>query len=72
MTNTATTEAALLNYAPWTAKYSDEQFDRAQQLAIELTDFDRKSGADAPAFGYSAERYKQAAQVVRQANRYMK
>lgn len=68
--HTAAQEALLLNYEPWVATYSNEDFNRSQQLAMALTDLDRKSGRPTCAHGYSGERYDQAAEIVRNANRY--
>ena len=65
ITNTTTTE-----YPRWTATRSNEDFDRSQQLAIRLTDEDRATGSPAPQYGYSAERYDEAARIVRDANTY--
>lgn len=64
------TEKDLLLYPEWTQKYSNEDFDRTQQLATELTDCDRASGNTAPHGGYSAERFAQASKIVRDANFY--
>ena len=44
--------------------YANEQFDRIQQLAIELTETDRKAGRPAPTFGYSVERFHQAEKML--------
>ncbi len=64
---TAAQEALLLDYAPWQATYSSEDFNRIQQLAMELTDFDRKNDRPTCAHGYSAERVAQAEKIVRDA-----
>jgi hypothetical protein len=53
-------------YKAWTAQYSNEGFTRAQQLADELTDEDRKAGREAPSHGYSAANFKRAERIVRQ------
>ena len=67
---TMKTEKDLLLYPELTQKYSNEDFDRTQQLATELTDCDRASGNTAPHGGYSAERFAQASKIVRDANFY--
>jgi len=45
--------------------YSNEDFDRAQQRANELTDADRKAGRPAPAAGYSKANFDRAYAEVR-------
>lgn len=60
----------IANYPSWMSSYSNEDFDRAQQLAQQLTDIDRQEGRPAPRVGYSSERIKEAKRVVRDANRY--
>lgn len=62
--------ALVASYKPWTSSYSYEAEDRASSLAGQLTDIDREEGRPAPPVGYSAERYAQAMQVVRDTNRY--
>lgn len=59
----------MTNYPAWTATRSNEDFDRAQQLANELTEADRQAGNPAPTHGYSLERFEQARQIVRNAQR---
>ena len=61
---------ALGLYPVWEARYSNEDFDRRQALACELTDADRKAGRSAPACGYSAERIEEARLIVKAANRW--
>lgn len=56
-------------YKTWTQKYSNEDFDRAQSLAYELTDADRKAGRPAPAAGYSAANFDKARAIVLEAKR---
>ena len=58
------------NYGKWESRYSNEDLDRAQGLAIRLTDIDREEGRDAPPVGFSAKRFAQAKQVVSDANLY--
>jgi hypothetical protein len=62
----------IASYKPWASSYSNEDFDRVQSLAGQLTDLDREEGRPAPAVGYSKERYAQAKQVVEDTNRYGK
>ena len=62
--------AALGLYPAWEARYSNEDFDRMQALACELTDADRKAGRPAPACGYSAARVEEARAIVKAANRW--
>ena len=57
-------------YKTWTARYSNEEFDRAQALARSLTDADRAAGLPAPEYGYSQERADEAKRIVRAANAY--
>jgi hypothetical protein len=52
-------------YAPWTQRYSDEYFDRAQVLAATLTDWDREHGRRAPPTGYSERRFTDAQMIVK-------
>jgi len=54
-------------YTAWRAKYSGEDFDRAQALALDLTVDDRRAGRPAPAHGYSEENFKRAERIVRAA-----
>jgi hypothetical protein len=58
------------SYGTWTQRYSNEDFDRKQSLAGQLTSIDREEGRPAPAVGYSKERYAQATRVVDDANSY--
>ncbi len=58
----------IAGYGTWKSTYGGEDFDRAQSLARELTDIDRQEGRAAPPNGYSVERLRQAAQVVKDAN----
>lgn len=44
--------------------YANSDFDRAQALAFKLTEADRQAGRDAPAAGYSEERFAEAAVIV--------
>jgi hypothetical protein len=60
----------IAGYGTWKSTYSNEDFDRAQHLAQELTDIDRQEGRAAPRWGYSTERFRQASQVVKDANLY--
>lgn len=57
-------------YPSWEQTYSSEDFDRAQQLASELTEADRRRGRAAPAYGYSGPNFKKAETIVRASNRY--
>ncbi len=60
----------IANYPSWVSSYSNEDFDRKQHLAQQLTDIDRQEGRPAPRVGYSTERFKQAERAVRDANRH--
>lgn len=60
----------IAGYGTWKSTYSNEDFDRAQHLAQELTDIDRQEGRTAPSVGYSTGRFRQARQVVKDANLY--
>ena len=62
-------ESEMSTYEVWRQRYSGEGFDRAQALAAALTDSDRASGRQAPAFGYSRERFAEAQTVVRDSQR---
>lgn len=44
--------------------YSNENFDRAQRIAFELTDADRMAGRPAPAVGYSAANFEKAKKLL--------
>lgn len=46
------------------AAYSNEMFDRTQQLAIRLTDADRAAGRPAPTYGYSQENFDLAEAIL--------
>lgn len=48
----------------WMPSYSNEHFDRAQVLAMELTETDRKAGRPAPAYGYSKKRFDEANRMI--------
>lgn len=58
------------SYKPWASTYSNEDLDRERSLANRLTAIDREEGRPTPPVGFSAERYKQAKLVVRDANLY--
>ncbi len=55
------------SYPRWVSRRSNEAFDRAQSLAYELTDEDRRAGRPAPSHGYSEENFKRAERIVREA-----
>lgn len=57
-------------YPTWRAIYSNEGFGRAQALADQLTEEDRRAGRPAPAVGYSGERFEDADAIVRAAQTY--
>lgn len=57
-------EVQAVRYPRWIQQYSGEDFDRAQRLAFELTEEDRKNGRPAPAHGYSAARFVEAQDAV--------
>jgi hypothetical protein len=59
---------SAVDYPNWEARYANEDFDRAQALAGDLTDMDRHAGRTSKV-GYSAERFNEANRIVRQANR---
>jgi hypothetical protein len=61
---------AIASYKPWTQRYSNEDFDRYQELANTLTEIDRAEGSPAPAVGYSKERYALAKKIVDSQTRY--
>ena len=54
-------------YPRWRASYSNDEFDRAQDLATRLTNADRAQGRPAPRHGYSTERFQEATRIVRAA-----
>jgi hypothetical protein len=47
-------------------RYSNEDFDIAQQVAVALTDEDRKAGKEAPRCGYSMESWDRAQRAIRE------
>ncbi len=53
------------SYPQWRMTWSNEDIDRAQQLARRLTQRDRDRGRPAPPHGYSARRIEQATRAVR-------
>lgn len=57
-------------YPAWDQTCSGEGFDRAQSLANDLTDEDRRAGRNAPVHGYSGENFARAEAIVRASNRY--
>lgn len=54
-------------YPRWQQRYSNEDFDRAEALALQLTDEDRKAGREAPPHGYSSASWWKARRIVRAA-----
>lgn len=58
-------------YPAWESSYSGESFDRAQSLASELTDEDRRAGREAPAHGYSAANFDRARAIVDASNKWL-
>jgi hypothetical protein len=56
-------------YPAWTYSYSNEDFDRTQSLASQITDEHRKAGLPAPAGGYSAAAWAEAEALVQAARR---
>lgn len=57
-------------YPAWTATRSGEDFDRAQGLAVTLTEEDRRAGRPAPEYGYSGEAFDRATAIVHASNHY--
>jgi len=58
------------DYPRWISTHSNEAFDRAQALANELTELDRRAGKIAPPYGYSMSRFKEAEKLVNESNQY--
>ena len=65
------TEAHWLaaNYPAWRHRYSNEDFDRAQGLATQMTNADRAAGLPAPAYGCGETNWKLAEAAVKAAQR---
>lgn len=61
-----------MEYPAWECTHAGEDFDRAQSLAAQLTEQDRREGKPAPAHGYSAERFEEARRIVDGANIWRK
>ena len=59
-------QASLKGFVPC---YSYEEFDRAQQIAFQLTDIDRANGVPTERFGYSLENFDLAEKWIREARR---
>lgn len=58
-----------ITYVVWESRYSNEDFDRTQQLAIFLNEADKKAGRSKPLGGYETNHLR-AKDIVSRANRY--